>query len=195
MNVRDELLPSSAAMFAYRLSPDLSLELLEPRHAAELHRLTDDNREHLRTWLPWLDRIRSVDDTTAFIDVTRRQLAENRGFQTVIRWHGNLVGIIGQHGVDWSSRSTSLGYWLARDAQGHGIMTRSCRVYLAHAFDDLRLHRVEIRCAMENKKSRAIPERLGFRKEGVVRDAEWLYDHFVDHVVYGLLESEWRKAQ
>jgi ribosomal-protein-serine acetyltransferase len=51
---------------------------------------------------------------------------------------------------------------------------------------------VEIRAAVENKKSRAIPERLGFLFEGVERDGEWLYDHFVDLAVYGMLAADWR---
>src|SRR3712207_6857835 len=53
-----------------------------------------------------------------------------------------------------------------------------------------RSNRVSIACATENKKSCAIPERLGFRREGVQRQAEWLYDHFVDHVIYAALRSE-----
>jgi ribosomal-protein-serine acetyltransferase len=132
-----------------------------------------------------------VDDTSAFIQVTRGQLAENRGFQTVIRFRGALVGAVGHHGINWGNRSTSIGYWLSRGAEGRGIMTQACRAYVGHAFDVLNLHRVEIRCAVENTKSRAIPERLGFRHEGTVRQAEWLYDHFVDHVIYGVLASEW----
>jgi ribosomal-protein-serine acetyltransferase len=46
-------------------------------------------------------------------------------------------------------------------------------------------------------KSRAIPERLSFRIEGIMRQNEWLYDHFVDHVVYGMIRSDYvniRKA-
>ncbi len=77
-------------------------------------------------------------------------------------------------------------------------MTRACKAIIDHTFKDLGLHRVEIRCAAENFKSQAIPERLGFAREGVIRQAEWLYDHFEDHVVYGLLAPEWpggRKEQ
>jgi len=70
-------------------------------------------------------------------------------------------------------------------------MTASCRACISHAFTELKLNRVEIRCAVENRKSRAIPERLGFRFEGTLREAQWLYDHFVEHALYGMLAREW----
>jgi ribosomal-protein-serine acetyltransferase len=178
-------------MFPHRLSSDISLELLDPRHAEELFRVTDANREHLREWLPWVDEIRSEADTKEFIQLTLRQLSDNNGFQTAIRFREELVGVIGHHGIHWGNRSTSLGYWLARGAQGKGFMTQSCLAYVDHSFAALSLNRVEIRCAVGNKRSRAIPERLGFHAEGTLREAEWLYDHFVDHVVYSVLASEW----
>jgi len=181
-------------MFAFRLTPEITLELVEPRHADELFRATDANRDHLRRRLPWVDATRTVEDTKGFIQTTRQQLYENKGFQTAIRFRSDLVGMIGHLAIDWSNRATALGYWLAHDAQGHGIMTMSCRAYVDHAFTQLGLHRVEIRCAPDNRRSRAIPERLGFRAEGTIRSAEWLYDHFVDHVVYGILVDEWEAS-
>ncbi|MEN1761147.1 GNAT family protein [Anoxynatronum sibiricum] len=57
------------------------------------------------------------------------------------------------------------------------------------------LNRVEIRCATGNHKSRAIPQQLRFVAEGVLREAEWLYDHYVDHVVYAMLASEWKSEK
>lgn len=92
-----------------------------------------------------------------------------------------------------NNKSTSIGYWLAEDAQGSGIMTKSCEAYIDHAFRDLDLHRIEIRCAVANARSRAVPERLGFASEGLIREAEWLNDRFVDHVLYGLLSGEWKQ--
>ena len=102
-----------------------------------------------------------------------------------------IVGIVGYRQIVWRIRRTSLGYWLAREFQGSGVVTMACNTLVTHAFNDTRLNRVEIRCAVENYKSRAIPQRLGFRQDGVVRDAEWLYDHFVDHIVYRILAHEW----
>jgi ribosomal-protein-serine acetyltransferase len=178
-------------MFPVRIDEDVVLELLEERHAEELFAVTDANRAYLRRWLPWLDGTHGPEDTRAFIRITRKQLLDNNGFQTVIRHRGGLVGIVGHHGISWGHRSTSLGYWLSEAAQGRGIMTEACRAYVRHAFETLGLNRVEIRCAVENVKSRAIPERLSFQREGTIRQAEWLYDHFVDHVVYGMLATDW----
>jgi ribosomal-protein-serine acetyltransferase len=180
-------------MFPARLRDNACLELLELRHADELYAVTDKNRQHLREWLPWLDNTRSAEDTKAFIRLTRKQLADDNGFQTVIRYRGALVGVIGHHRVDRANRATSLGYWLAPDAQRQGIMTDACRMYIEHAFQTMGLHRVEIRCAVENRRSRALPERLGFRAEGTIRHGEWLYDRYVDHVLYGLLAEEWSR--
>lgn len=177
-------------MLPHRLGEELQLEAIEPRHAAELFALTDRNRAYLRRWLPWLDANREEKDTLAFIRKSQRQLAENDGFQCAIRHRSHLVGMVGFHAVDWTNRRASLGYWLSEDAGGKGIMTTACRALAQHARSAWRLNRLEIRCAVENRRSRAIPERLGYRLEGTIRQAEWLYDHFVDHVVYGLLASD-----
>ena len=66
---------------------------------------------------------------------------------------------------------------------------------LDHIFDELGLHRVEIRCGTGNLRSCAIPERLGFTREGVVREAEWVNDRWVDLVVWGILEEDWRRRR
>ncbi len=69
-------------------------------------------------------------------------------------------------------------------------MTASCRAFVSHAFFTWKLNRVTIECATQNTRSRAIPERLGFKLEGITREIEWLRDHYVDHALYGLLKSD-----
>jgi ribosomal-protein-serine acetyltransferase len=71
-------------------------------------------------------------------------------------------------------------------------MTKACRTLITYAFTELALNKVEIHGATENIRSCAIPKRLGFTQEGILRDAEWLYDHYVDTVIYGLLAREWQ---
>ncbi|OGF56046.1 MAG: alanine acetyltransferase [Candidatus Fraserbacteria bacterium RBG_16_55_9] len=179
-------------MFICRLDAEAELRLLEDRHATELFLLTDQNRDHLRRWLPWVDVTASIEITRKFIRNALKLFAANRGFQAGIWYQGRLAGVIGYHRIDWFNRKTSIGYWLGASFQGKGLMTKACRALVDYAFHDLKLNRVEIRCAAQNKRSRAIPERLGFTQEGVSRQAEWLYDHYVDHVIYAMLASEWR---
>ena len=167
---------------------------LELADADELFALTDANRGYLRQWLPWLDSVRRVDDTRTFIRAAQAQAARNDGVQLVLRVDGCIAGVVGHHQIDWRNRITSLGYWIGEAYQGRGLTTAACRVLIARAFDAARLNRVEIRCASGNHRSRAIPVRLGLREEGRLRDAEWLYEHFVDHVVYAALAREWQAA-
>jgi ribosomal-protein-serine acetyltransferase len=178
-------------MFSLRIDDELELRLLEERHAKVMFAVIDENRAYLREWLPWLDDARSADDTKNFIKGAIEQRARNNGFAAGIWYCGQPVGAIGYHGVDWLNRGTSIGYWLGAAYQGRGLMTKACRTIVEYAFAELGLNRIEIRCAPENKKSCAIPERLGFTREGTSRQAEWLYDHFVDLVVYSMLAHEW----
>jgi ribosomal-protein-serine acetyltransferase len=181
-----------AAVFSVAIDTELSLRLLEAGDAAGLFATINSCRQHLREWLPWVDDTRSSDDSAAFIRTGLEQLARGDGFQVGIEYCGELVGCIGLHGIDWNHRRTSLGYWLTADATGQGIMTRAVRAVVDSAFASYHLNRVELRAASGNQRSRAVAERLGFKQEGIIRDAEWLYDHFVDHVVYSVLEREWR---
>lgn len=180
------------AVFTYQLDDDTELSLFEVRHAPALFALTDANRASLRQWLPWLDATQSVEDTRAFILGALRQYGENRGFQAGIWYRGELAGCIGYHDIDWANRSVELGYWLGAAFQGHGLVTSACRALVTHAFRDLGLNRVTIRCATGNTRSCAIPERLGFKREGVLRQAERLYDQYVDLAVYSCLADEWQ---
>ncbi len=150
-------------MFAHKLGENTEPRLLEELHAEEHTNLTDRNWEHLRAWLPWVDSNRTVDDRKNFISGALKQFAENSGFQVGI-WHeGRSVGVVGHHGIDWENRSTSLGYWLGEGSQGQGLVTTACRALVDHTLGELGLNRVTIACATENKKSCAIPGRLGLR--------------------------------
>ncbi|HOB34305.1 MAG: GNAT family N-acetyltransferase [Firmicutes bacterium] len=181
-------------MFCKSLENDACLALLEPRHAQEMALLIDANRAHLRRWLPWVDAMVTVRDSRQWIKEALRLFAEGREMHMGLWVDGNLAGVLGAQFLQ-RNHSAMLGYWLGALYQGRGLMTAACRAVIDHCFAGLGLNRVEIRCAVENHRSRAIPQRLGFRQEGTIRAAEWLYDHYVDHVVYGLLRREWEAAR
>jgi len=155
--------------------------------------LVDRNRLHLRRWLPWVDNTRSAEDVRAFIAGTAAKYAAGEQMNAAIWIDGEIAGAIGHHDIDWPNRSVSLGYWIAAAHQGKGIITRCCHVLLDYLFDECGLHRVEIRCGLGNERSGAVPRRLGFTREGVIRQAQWVNDSWIDLAVWGMLEHEWRK--
>jgi len=144
----------------------------------------------LAQWLPWA-AAQTPADTLGFIRRTQDQVAANDGFQTAVVCDGNIAGIVGHVGVNWQHRSTSIGYWLGTEYQGRGTMTEAVRALVDHALTIWELNRVEIRAAAENRRSRAIPERLGFHQEGTLRKAERVGGRYLDSVIYAVLRTEW----
>ena len=178
-------------MLICKVEAQTELRLIGPSNREELFQLLEANRGHIRAWHSWIDILRSVTDVERAITVWQQQLAMNRGFYAGIWFKGRFCGIINHFNVDWSNRWTAFSYWLDAAHQGQGIMTACCRAMLSHSFNTWKLNRVTIECATHNTRSRAIPERLGFRFEGVIREVEWLHDRYVDHAVYGMLSSDY----
>ena len=177
-------------MFTLQIDDDLSLRLLEERHAEGLFALIDANREHLARWFPWVQRTTEVEHTRDFIRRGLRKFAEGNGFECALFDEDRHVGMLGAHYVDWPSRKTELGYWLARDAEGRGVMTRAVRGLVRVLFVDHGLRRVEIRCHVDNLRSRAVPERLGFAHEGMMRSGASFHGEPFDLAVYSLLATD-----
>jgi ribosomal-protein-serine acetyltransferase len=166
------------------------LRPLDEADAHPLYRLIAANRAHLAPWLPWAGG-QTLEGTIEYIRMVRRQEAANDGFQAAVLFENEIVGMVGFHSVNWPHGSTSIGYWLDEGHQGRGLMTRAVRTLVDHAFGAWDLHRVEIQAAVDNRRSRAIPERLGFREEGVRREAERIGERYNDLAVYAMLAPEW----
>lgn len=177
------------------ISSDLSLRVARPSEAGALFSLVQQNREHLREWLPWVDQMRIPYDARRFLEFSYAGYLRRAGFNFGIRYRGALVGLVGFHGFDYANRVTSIGYWLGEAHCGQGIMRQSVTACVEYAFEERGMNRLFIRSATGNERSRRIPEVLGFHHEGRQREAEWLYDHFVDLEVYSVLAREWRRAR
>ncbi|MGV3464945.1 MAG: GNAT family N-acetyltransferase [Heyndrickxia sp.] len=180
-------------MFSYKVDEEIVMELLQQHHKEELFEMIDVNRDYLRKWLLWVDKRKTAEDFEDIIPMWIKNYADNNGFDAGIRYKGKLVGMVGLHYIDWKNSLTSIGYFLEEDAQGHGIVTRTVSSLLHYLFGTLKINRAEIQCAFSNHRSIAIPERLGFVKEGIKRDGQWLYDHYEDIVTYSMLSKDWNK--
>ena len=170
------------------------LRPLELTDAGMLFTMVDANRTYLRRWMSWVDGTLSDQDTLAFIERSLGERDSGVAFEFVIERETEPCGVIGLNRIDNQNRIGSLGYWLREDRQGLGLVTASCRVLIRLGFDELHLNRITLAAAIDNQRSRAVAERLGFVLEGRLREAEWINDHFVDHALYSLLKREWEEG-
>lgn len=176
----------------FQVSQNVSLRLLQAADAEDLFKVVDENRSHLREWLPWLDRNISPQDSAAFIESIHRQADADLGFACGVYWANSLVGMCGFHEINKREKSVVVGYWLAQDYQGKGIISQCTSFFISYAFDQLSLNKVLIPVAEKNEKSRAVCERIGLISDGKIERAEWLYDRWVDHVRYYMDSQTWQ---
>ncbi len=170
---------------------------LVPRHpddAPEMFALIEAERPALREWLTWIDASDSVEDVRRYARFVQSQFAQNAGFEYAIRFDGASIGGIGLHNLEPGSESAHVGYWLSPAARGRGLMTRAVAALTTYAFTELGVHRLEIRVVVENSKSRAVAERLGYRFEGILRESYLLHGRFRDLAVYAMVAGDWPAA-
>jgi ribosomal-protein-serine acetyltransferase len=177
-------------MLRHQLDGHLRLELPKPEQAEEVTKVVRENITHLSRWMPWALPDFSVEHACDWIERSTREAAMGN-FACVILYDDKIIGTIGTHNFDVKDRHTSIGYWIDHRYEGKGIVSRCARVLIDYLFDKMELNRVQINCNVENTRSRAIPPRLGFTHEGVLRQVELLNGKFGDLAVYGLLKNEW----
>ena len=194
MNLRGAKLRRANQLPMFVIDSRSALRVLREDDAAELFALTDANRADLRRWLPWVDLVMSEDDSRSFLEAVSAQRSEGRGPTFGVVHDGALAGVVGFLPIDRANRCGEIGYWLGESARGRGVMTHSCRFVVRYGFLTLDLNHIQIAAGTDNYQSRAIPERLGFRFEGILRGRENLYGTFIDHAMYALLRSDFDAA-
>ena len=177
-------------MFFRQINDDLKVSLTIPQYAKEIFTLIDNNRPYMKQWLGWIDSSQDVSDTEEFIKLQLSEFQKGIALHETIFYKNEVVGVVGLNKIDKNKGVGYIGYWLAKKFNGKGIMTDSVKDLIKLAFDYYPIQKVDIRCATDNKKSQAIPERLGFKKCHIVEKAELVNDVYFDHIVYELTRGE-----
>ncbi len=148
------------------------------------------NRKHLQTYMQWMTPNYSIEDSRKFIIQAIKDRLDKKTLGLALVRDERIIGSTGFNRLDWNARVCEIGYWIDHRDEGKGIVTKACQAMIEYAFDELGMNRVEIRCSAENSRSAAVPERLGFKHEGVLRQAEMLNGRQHDFFIFGLLADD-----
>jgi ribosomal-protein-serine acetyltransferase len=170
------------------LGQDARLRRYVPGDLDALWEAVQEERDRLGEWMPWVEHTTTIDHQRAWLE---RVIADEVGLDGT----GLFVGDVLAGGVGMSPYpfgvAAEIGYWVRVPFSGRGLITAGARAMTRIAFEEWGVHRVVIRAGVENVRSRAIPERLGFALEGVERGGGKGLGGFYDLAVYSMLEDEW----
>ena len=173
------------------IDENIRLELTAEKHAEGLLDALNKSRQKLAEFLPWVDSMQSVDDFKHYLRNCEALHNEKKEVSFVIMFNDKIVGRIGLHHLNLQNKIGAIGYWLTEKAEKKGIITKSCKRLISFGFNEFDLNRIEIKCATTNSKSQAIPIKLNFFKEGILRQAELVNNKFLDLYVYSMLKQDW----
>src|ERR1043165_7142271 len=158
-------------MTSILIDDDLLLRTYKPEDAPELFRCIDTSREHLRHFLNWVDHTVRVEHSLHFIQTSIAQQAagEAMALGIFLQQERGLIGGIGMHHWHHDQKRAQIGYWIAKEYSGRGLMTRSAERFVDFLFRKVGLNKVDIHSLPHNGRSLDLADRLGAKFEGRIR--------------------------
>jgi ribosomal-protein-serine acetyltransferase len=201
-------------MFSLEIDQEIRLSTFHPDDADPLFALIERNRARLRPWIHpshlfetakatriftiecFFDGLEDSPETLAlfreyFSELDGHFLSPRRSLEMGIWFHNSLVGFITFSRLHDSFTAAEIGYWITAEQEGKGIITRCVSALMDYAVDKMKILRFVIGCAVNNQRSRAVPERLGYRLHATIPNGEKVGDLVYDRAVYGIRSSTW----
>lgn len=173
------------------VTQQIVLRQIQMSDSTDIFNTIDSQREYLGKWLPFVAFTHKETDTARFIQTIVEARPDKAEYVFVILYEGAFVGLIGFKDTDQINRKTEIGYWLSEHQQGKGIITQSVKTMCQFAFKELRMNRIQIKCATGNVPSKKVPQRLQFHFEGIERAGELLSSgKYADLEIYSQLVDE-----
>jgi len=183
-------------MFQLCVDDEIVLVLAEERHAPAMTELIKRNQGRLARWEPWAEHPATVDSTRAYIRAALEDFLRGCQVSTIIALDGgrNFVGRCGMR-INPHANSGDVGYWIDAEYEGRGITRRATQALVSSAFRELGLNRVDLRTSVENRRSRALAERLGFAFEGIHARGLRFSNRTDDLALYTVTAERWMATQ
>ncbi|GAA2970582.1 GNAT family N-acetyltransferase [Lentilactobacillus parakefiri] len=177
-------------MFINRINDHIALKLPAATDADAMLALINSNRMKLAEWLPWAKVMVAVSDEQKFLQYGIEKMVRGDFWFAIILVDNEPAGMIDLHEFSHENQRAQIGYWLADQYQGMGVMTLCMTQLEQIAFSELGLNRLELIADVNNTKSRAVAKRRGFHEEGILKEYLLYNGKFHDIVLYSKLKSE-----
>ena len=173
-------------------TPRTVLVPIEVTDGPELWDAVEGSRWHLERWLPWVPFNNTRDASLRYAEACALDWDAGRAVRFAIRDKKTreLLGVVGLDSCVHLHRACELGYWLRREATGRGYMTEAAQAAVDFAFSRMGVHRIRCAAATDNVASLRVIARLGFRFEGIARQAELVGSRWLDHAIFARLSSD-----
>ncbi len=140
-------------------------------------------RSYLTSYLPI-----NMEQEKKFLE----EISKNDNEIHLLIWDGeDRIGMTSLFDIDHRVGKAEIGLWITPDFWKRGYGTEASRLMVEYGFDELNLHRITAKTLQNNTASQKIWEKLGFEKEGVLRDTSFIDGEYVDLICYSILRDEW----
>jgi RimJ/RimL family protein N-acetyltransferase len=151
-----------------------------------------DSIKAVNPWMPWCHPGYSIEESKNWIELCAKNWREGITYEFAITdsRDGSFVGGCGINNINRIDKVATLGYWVRTGCEGRGIATKTTQLLSRFGFRELKLNRLEILVAIENKASQRVAEKAGAKREGIMRNRLLLHDKVHDAVMFSLIPSD-----
>lgn len=167
----------------------LILESTNAEHGPGLWRATQSSLVELKRWMVWAVGVR-WEDSHYFAREAEKAISAGEGHHFTIFHDGEVAGVISLIRGEPRLGYLEVGYWLRSDLAGRGLMTEALSAASGFAFEEMGMHRLELRAGVDNVASRRVAEKAGFQARGILRESVYENGRYVDAVIYDLLAGD-----
>ena len=171
------------------INQDLSLRSLNRFDAKKLFELVDQNSAFLNEYLPWVAYNKNQHDTNQFVDYCLKCHQNQTELHLVILLKNQVTGVCSLT-INQINNHADIGYWITEENAGKGIVTKAVQRLMKFGFEDLKLHKLIIKCAPENVPSNKIALKLNFKLEGLLEEHERHGNRYLSLNTYGFIHRK-----
>lgn len=165
--------------------------------AKVMFKVVDENRLHLRPWLPWEKLEKKVEDALIYLVEKEKTNKKGEEIDYGIFINKEYAGNISAFKINKVKKSAEIGYWISSKFSGKGYVTEAVSILEKELFENLKLNRVVIQCDEENLASAKVAQKCHYTLEGKLREKDYSphFKNFRTHLIFSKLKSEYQKDQ